>query len=202
MVEVAFLEASFVAAVSASAALHGDWYSAPATARGFRDLLARCDGIDQIVYLLLLGPSGAPCGTASISNIVRGSFRSGYLSFAAFEPYDRRGLMTAGLGAVISDAFGDRGLHRLEANVQPGNARSIALVRRLGFRLEGHSPRYLNIAGAWRGHDRFALTAEEWPVEPEPRGVGFDEVSTGPVRGRTPEPDRRTASPTRSEPPT
>lgn len=170
VVEVTILEPSheapFIAAAAASAALHADWYSAPATPSEFRDLLARCDGVSQIGYLFMHEPSGSPCGTASISNIVGGSFQSGYLSFAAFEPYDRRGLMTAAIRTVVADAFGERGLHRLEANVQPGNVRSVALVRRLGFRLEGHSPHYLNIAGSWRDHDRFAIIAEEWSAAP------------------------------------
>jgi ribosomal-protein-alanine N-acetyltransferase len=55
--------------------------------------------------------------------------------------------------------FGDLGLHRVEANIQPANRRSINLVRRLGFEREGFSPGYLMVDGQWRDHERWALRA-------------------------------------------
>jgi ribosomal-protein-alanine N-acetyltransferase len=63
---------------------------------------------------------------------------------------------------VVTHAFHALGLHRLEANIQPGNGPSRALVRRLGFRQEGYSPRYLKIDGDWRDHERWAVLADEW----------------------------------------
>jgi [ribosomal protein S5]-alanine N-acetyltransferase len=70
--------------------------------------------------------------------------------------------MAEGLSLVLDDAFRRRRLHRLEANIQPGNTPSIRLVRRLGFRREGYSARYLRIAGRWRDHERWAILADEY----------------------------------------
>jgi ribosomal-protein-alanine N-acetyltransferase len=50
----------------------------------------------------------------------------------------------------------------LEANIQPENHHSLALVQRLGFRREGYSHRYLRIGGVWRDHERWAVLADEW----------------------------------------
>ena len=67
---------------------------------------------------------------------------------------------------MLRHAFGTLGLHRVEANVQPDNARSIALVEGLGFRREGYSPRYLKIGNRWRDHVRFAMLADEFAPAP------------------------------------
>ena len=55
-------------------------------------------------------------------------------------------------------------LHRLEANIQPGNHDSIRLVKRARFRREGFSPRYLKVAVDATdsdGQKRFALRPGE-----------------------------------------
>lgn len=108
------------------------------------------------------GECGALGGVVNLNEIVRGSFESAYLGYYAFEPHGGRGLVYAGLRLVIARAFGELGLHRLEANIQPENSKSIALVKRLGFTREGFSPRYLKLGGRWRDHERWALLREYW----------------------------------------
>ena len=76
--------------------------------------------------------------------------------------------MFEGMKLVTQFAFTEMGLHRVEANVQPGNAGSLALVRKCGFRREGFSPRYLQVLGEWRDHERWALLADE---------IGYDSAS-------------------------
>jgi ribosomal-protein-alanine N-acetyltransferase len=70
--------------------------------------------------------------------------------------------MREGLDLALREAFSRLRLHRVEANIQPGNAASIALVSRLGFEREGFSPRYLKVRGRWRDHERWAIRAELW----------------------------------------
>jgi ribosomal-protein-alanine N-acetyltransferase len=152
--------AEFLAAVRRSRRLHARWVAAPATPAAYRHYLSRSRRPTQAAYLLRLRSSGELVGVVNVSEIVRGNFHSGYLGYYAFAPRHGEGLMTEGMRLVIRDAFGRLRLHRLEANIQPGNRASRALVRALGFRREGYSARYLKIAGRWRDHERWAITRD------------------------------------------
>ena len=152
--------AAFVAAVRRSRKLHGRWVRPPSTPTAYRAYVRRLRRPIHEGYFICLRDSQELVGVANVSEIVRGSFRSAYLGYFAFRPYEGRGLMTEGLALVMRDAFRRLGLHRVEANIQPGNRASIRLARRLGFRREGYSPRYLKVEGRWRDHERWALLAD------------------------------------------
>jgi len=153
-----------IAAVRRSRSLHGRWTNAPSTREQYRDFLRRSRTATRISRFVRTS-DGDLAGVVNISEIVLGYFCSAYLSYYAFVPHQRHGYMSAGVSAMIQLAFRDYGLHRLEANIQPENEPSLALVRGLGFELEGYSPRYLKIAGRWRDHERWAIRSENWRVK-------------------------------------
>jgi len=152
----------FIEAVRSSSSLQEPWVFPADTAERFAAYLENAARADRVSYLIRHAECGGLVGFANISNIVRGALQSGYLGYGAFVSHAGRGLMTAGLRAVLEAAFTNLGLHRVEANIQPDNSRSLAIARRLGFRREGFSPRYLYIDGEWRDHERWALLAEDW----------------------------------------
>ena len=160
-------EQAFLAAARASRTLHAPWISAPSTKQRFRAYVTARSNERNISYLAFAGE--ALLGVVNISEIVRGALYSGYLGYYAFAPHQRRGMMTVVLAAVITRAFRSQGLHRVEANIQPGNRASVRLVQKLGFRNEGLSLRYLKIGGRWRDHERWAITREEWKSRPATR---------------------------------
>lgn len=150
----------FTAAARESRALHAPWLFPPVTPEAYEAYARQLiDDPARVGFLVCERLDGRIAGFVNINNIVHGSFRSGALGYGAFAHSAGRGLLGEGLGLVLGQAFGPLGLHRLEANIQPGNAASRALVLRAGFRLEGFSPAMLFIDGDWRDHERWAITA-------------------------------------------
>jgi [ribosomal protein S5]-alanine N-acetyltransferase len=156
-------ETAFLAAVARSRRLHGKWVTAPSSSAEYGLYLKERRGPRHYKFFVC-SEDQQICGVINLSEIVRGSFQSAYMGYYALSPHSGKGYMSAGIALVLARAFGDLRLHRVEANIQPRNRRSIELVRRAGFRLEGLSLRYLRIAGRWRDHERWAITAEESDV--------------------------------------
>ena len=147
----------FLSLVSASRDLHRPWIYPPSTEQAFHAYADRAASERFLGCFICLRETGAIVGVANLSEIVRGVFQSAYLGFYGHIAYSGRGLMREGLTLVLQYSFRKVKLHRLEANVQPENGRSLALVRALGFQREGFSPKYLKIGGRWRDHERWAI---------------------------------------------
>lgn len=151
----------WLAAVKRSRALHHPWVAPAATPWRFSQLLKKYED-DNNISLLAVNETGELIACINLNEIVRGAFQSAYVGYFAFEPSAGKGLMRQAMRLAVCYFFNEIRLHRLEANIQPTNERSIRLIKSLGFRHEGFSPRFLKIAGEWKDHERFALTREEF----------------------------------------
>jgi [ribosomal protein S5]-alanine N-acetyltransferase len=152
----------FVAAMRTSRELHRPWISPPVTAEEFEVFSQSRSEPSSACLLARRQEDRAIVGYFDLSEIVRGPFQNAYLAYGANATYAGRGYMTVATRLLLRHAFARLRLHRLEANIQPANAASIALVRRAGFVREGFSERYLKIGGRWRDHERWAIRAEQW----------------------------------------
>jgi ribosomal-protein-alanine N-acetyltransferase len=153
-------EDEFIARMRASSRLHRPWLYPPLTRESYRAYLARLADDRYEGFLARRREDSVMVGWLNVSEIVRGPFQSAYLGYGAVVPFTGQGYMSEALKLLVRHAFTTMRLHRLEANIQPGNHASIALVKRCGFEREGFSRRYLKIGGRWRDHERWAIRAD------------------------------------------
>ena len=154
-------EREFLDRVHASRSLHDPWSYPPDTPESFAVFVQRSHRPDTETLLMCRVDDDAIAGVFNLSQIFYGSFCNAFLGYYGFVPFAGRGYMHEGIRLVQRHAFGTLGLHRLQANIQPGNEASIALVRAAGFRKEGLSTCYLKIAGRWRDHENWAMLGED-----------------------------------------
>ncbi|RWJ04829.1 MAG: N-acetyltransferase [Mesorhizobium sp.] len=140
---------------------HEPWIQPFTDAEGFESWFGEIVTGANVGLVAREQASGAVVGIVNLSQIFRKDFQNAYLGFYGSAAFAGRGLMTEAVRLAARYAFDEIGLHRLEANIQPGNLRSIALVRRIGFRKEGFSTRYLRINGIWCDHERWALLSDD-----------------------------------------
>jgi ribosomal-protein-alanine N-acetyltransferase len=157
--------AEFIALNRASKRFHRGLVSPPTTPERFDAFLKRSNSETSICLFICLVSDGSIVGAMTLSQIFRGGFQNAYLGYYVGASYANQKYMTEALQLLLHYAFRQLKLHRLEANIQPGNAASIALVKRAGFRKEGYSPRYLKISGRWQDHERWAMLIEDWHIK-------------------------------------
>lgn len=148
----------FITAVLQSSSLHSPWVSPPSTSEEYNFFLSRYSEASSVSFLVLHHNDIA--GVINLNEIIHGAFQSAYLGFYAMVDYVGTGVLREGMIKVIDYAFKKMNLHRLEANIQPGNIRSIRFVEKLNFHIEGFSKKYLFINGKWRDHMRYAIIAD------------------------------------------
>ena len=157
--------AEFTAANKASRKFHHNLVNPPTDAKGFADFLRRNETETDRCFLICQIEDKAIVGGMCLSQIFRKAFQNAYLGYYLFEKFTGKGYMTEAVRLVLRYAFRELKLHRVEANVQPHNKASIAVLQRCGFSKEGFSPKYLKIGGRWRDHERWAIIRENWKVK-------------------------------------
>jgi ribosomal-protein-alanine N-acetyltransferase len=113
----------------------------------------------ELLYGIL--DEGRLAGVVEMSNLARGPFQSATVGYWVNEARRGRGLATQAVAAAVELAFGEVGLHRLEAATLVDNVASQRVLEKNRFTRIGLAPRYLRIAGAWRDHLLFQRTGED-----------------------------------------
>ena len=153
-------EEAFLAAMKHSVGLHSPWVTAPKDHAAWQRYMKRLERDNETGFLVKRIHDGVICGVVNLNVITYEALCSAYVSYFGVVGQVEKGYMKEGLSQVIRHAFDQLGLHRLEANIQPGNLASIALAQSTGFQYEGFSPRYLKISGEWCDHERWAVLAD------------------------------------------
>ena len=155
-------EEEWITRMRASRKHHRPWVQMPVTPEAYRAYVERGEAPSRELRIACRRDDGALTGFFNIGEIVRGNFQNAFLGYGGVAEFAGQGYMTEGLELVLREACTTLKLHRLEANIQPGNAPSIALAARCGFVKEGFSERYLKVGGRWADHERWAIRSEQW----------------------------------------
>jgi ribosomal-protein-alanine N-acetyltransferase len=152
-----------VAALSkASKKFHRGLISMAQMQEDFDKYFKRSREKENAFFLICRAEDKAIAGMINISQIFMGNFCSAYLGYDLGVQFTGQGLMTDAIKLMLRHAFEDLKLHRLEANVQPENLPSLAVLEKCGFSREGFSPKYLKVGGRWRDHERWAIIKDNW----------------------------------------
>lgn len=150
-------EKVFLSNIRRSRDLHRTWVQVPTSAQAFQRYAQEMNTPDDQAYVVMRSDTKEMVGVVELQDIYRGDFQNAYLIYYGFASQLQQGFMKAAVQQTIAKAFGPLKLHRLEANVQPDNKASIALLKACGFKQEGLSPKFLRKNGVWRDHQRWAL---------------------------------------------
>lgn len=152
----------FIGLMRASRRFHRPWVTPPLDVRSYREYVTKSHSHDFLGLLVCRKADDRILGTCNLSQIVRGRFWSACLGYYLGTVYAGQGYMSEAVELLLSHVFRRLKLHRVEANIQPENIKSLRLVERCGFQREGYSPRFLKIGNRWRDHERWAIHREVW----------------------------------------
>ncbi|MEI4829766.1 GNAT family protein [Bacillus sp. FJAT-53711] len=96
-------------------------------------------------------------GNITLTEVLRGPLQSCYIGYYLDKNHNGKGYMTEAVRLVVSYAFNELKLHRLEAGVMPHNIGSIKVLEKSGFHKEGIAKKNVKINGRWEDHQVLAI---------------------------------------------
>jgi ribosomal-protein-alanine N-acetyltransferase len=120
---------------------------------------------------------GVLAGDIALSHIQRGALQNANVGYMVDAAFRGRGVATAAVLLAAERAFGEVGLHRLEAGVMPSNVASQRVLERAGFTRVGTTRSLLFIAGRWEDHILYELVG---PDTPPPMASAPEPAATSP----------------------
>lgn len=128
---------------------------------GFQKQLLKDDLVDfrngsLVKFWIISKETKRIIGNVCFSNIIMGNFKSCFMSYKLDKDEINKGYITEAINKAVKIMFEDFGIHRIEVNIIPRNARSLRIVEKLNFMQEGFSKTYLKINGVWEDHVHFA----------------------------------------------
>lgn len=105
--------------------------------------------------------TGKLVGACNLTYVRRGSLQGASIGYWVGQEFSRQGFARASVRAVLKFAFGELGLHRVEAGVRPENTASIKLLENLGFKHEGTARGLIKIDGKWEDHFVYARLSSD-----------------------------------------
>jgi ribosomal-protein-alanine N-acetyltransferase len=155
----------FIGLNLASRKFHHGLVNPPLEEADFEKFLSRNESETNESFVVCRNSENVIVGSITLSQIFRGNFCNAYLGYFIGAEFSGKGLMTEAIELILRHTFVNLKLHRIEANVQPVNLASIAVLRKNGFTKEGFSRRYLKINKKWRDHERWAIIKEDWKLK-------------------------------------
>jgi ribosomal-protein-alanine N-acetyltransferase len=129
------------------------------TAEGQRDRLTRQLADETHPFAIL--DDGEIAGTINLFNIVRGALEGGTIGYWVDGGRNGRGLASGAVADLLAYAYGELGLHRVEAATLVDNLPSQRVLEKNGFERIGLARRFLRINDAWRDFFLFQRLADD-----------------------------------------
>ena len=117
-------------------------------------------------WVISLKNNGQPVGTCGFHKWNKRDLHA-EIGYDLSPDFWGQGIMSEALRAAIQNGFGRMGLNRIEAIVYPQNHRSLQLLKKLGFQIEGLLRDYNYLNGVFYDHNILSLLKKDWKMADE-----------------------------------